>query len=67
MSELDKTIEELEAEVHAELEEAKAPGAAAGKADSMEKQEGEVEDLAKAVDDPESKESIGKKAAAKGA
>ena len=65
MSELDKTIEELEAEVHAELEEAKAPGAAAGKADSMEKQEGEVEDLAKAVDDPESKESIGKKAAAK--
>ena len=65
MSELDKTIEELEAEVHAELEEAKAPGATAGKADSMEKQEGEVEDLAKAVDDPESKESIGKKAAAK--
>ena len=65
MSELDKTIEELEAEVHAELEEAKAPGAAAGKADSMEKQEGEVEDLAKAVDKPESGESIGKKAAAK--
>ena len=65
MSELDKTIEELEAEIHAELEEAKAPGTSAGKADSMEKQEGEVEDLAKAVDDPESKESIGKKAAAK--
>ena len=65
MSELDKTIEELEAEVHAELEEAKAPGASGGKSDSMEKQEGEVEDLAKAVDDPESKESIGKKAAAK--
>jgi hypothetical protein len=65
MSELDKTIEELEAEVHAELEKAKAPGASGGKSDSMEKQEGEVEDLAKAVDDPESKESIGKKAAAK--
>jgi hypothetical protein len=65
MSELDKTIEELEAEVHAELEEAKAPGASGGKSDSMEKQEGEVEDLVKAVDDPESKESIGKKAAAK--
>ena len=65
MSELDKTIEELEAEIHAELEEAKAPGTSAGKADSMEKQEGEVEDLAKAVDNPESKESIGKKAAAK--
>ena len=65
MSELDKTIEELEAEVHAELEEAKAPGASGGKSDSMEKQEGEVEDLAKAVDDPESGESIGKKAAAK--
>jgi hypothetical protein len=65
MSELDKTIEELEAEVHAELEEAKAPGAPAGKADTMEKQEGEVEDLAKTVDTPESGESIGKKAAAK--
>jgi hypothetical protein len=65
MSELDKTIEELEAEVHAELEEAKAPGAPAGKADPMEKQEGEVEDLAKTVDTPESGESIGKKAVAK--
>ena len=65
MSDLDKTIEELEAEVHAELEEAKAPGATVGKSDSMEKQEGEVEDLAKTVEDPESKESIGKKAAAK--
>ena len=55
MSELDKTIEELEAEVSAELEEAKAPGATAGKGDSMEKQEGDVEDLGKPVVDPESK------------
>jgi len=67
MSELDKTIEELEAEVAAELEEAAqdAPKKGAAKADSMEKQEGEVEDLAKAVDNPESGESVGKKAAAK--
>ena len=65
MSELDKTIEELEAEVHAELEEAKAPGATAGKGDSMEKQEGDVEDLGKPVVDPESKDSAGKKASAK--
>ena len=47
MSELDKTIEELEAAVSLELEEAKAP--AVGKGDSMEKPEGEVEDLGKAV------------------
>ena len=65
MSELDKTIEELEAEVSAELEEAKQPTDGAAKADTMEKQEGEVEDLGKAVDKPESGESIGKKAAAK--
>ena len=65
MSELDKTIEELEAEVSAELEEAKAPGASAGKGDSMEKADGEVEDLGKAVVDPESKDSAGKKASAK--
>jgi len=65
MSELDKTIEELEAEVSAELEEAKAPGATAGKGDSMEKQEGDFEDLGKPVVDPESKDSAGKKASAK--
>ena len=47
MSELDKTIEELEAEVAAELEEAAqdAPTKGAAKADSMEKAEGEVQDL----------------------
>jgi hypothetical protein len=54
MSELDKTIEELEAEVQAELEEATAPGGNA-KGDSMEKVEGEVQDLGKAVVDPEEK------------
>ena len=55
MSELDKTIEELEAEVQAELEEAKQPTDGAGKSDSMEKVEGEVQDLGKAVVDPEEK------------
>ena len=65
MSELDKTIEELEAEVSAELAEASDPKSGAAKGDSMEKQEGDVEDLGKAVDDPESKDSAGKKAAAK--
>ena len=65
MSELDKTIEELEAEVSAELAEASSPKDGAAKGDSMEKQEGDVEDLGKAVDDPESKDSAGKKAAAK--
>ena len=49
MSELDKTIEELEAEVTAELEEAADPKAGAAKGDSMEKQEGEVQDLGPAV------------------
>ena len=65
MSELDKTIEELEAEVSAELAEASSPKDGAAKGDSMEKQEGDVEDLGKAVVDPESKDSAGKKAAAK--
>jgi hypothetical protein len=56
MSELDKTIEELEAEVQAELEEAKQPTDGAEKGDSkMEKVEGEVQDLGKAVVDPEEK------------
>ena len=47
MSELDKTIEELEAEVSAELEEAAqdAPKKGAAKGDSMDKVEGEVQDL----------------------
>jgi len=65
MSELDKTIEELEAEVNLELEEAKKPTDGAGKGDSMEKADGEVEDLGKAVVDPKSTDSVGKKATAK--
>ena len=57
MSELDKTIEELEAEVAAELEEAAqdAPKKGAEKGDSMEKVDGEVQDTGKAVVDPEEK------------
>ena len=57
MSDLDKTIEELEAEVAAELEEAAqdAPTKGAAKGDSMDKVEGEVQDLGKAVVDPEEK------------
>jgi len=58
MSELDKTIEELEAEVAAELEEAAqdAPKKGAAKGDSMEKVEGEVQDLGGAgADTPEEK------------
>jgi hypothetical protein len=57
MSELDKTIEELEAEVRAELEEATQPNAGAAKGDSMEKVEGEVQDLGPAVVDPEAKKN----------
>ena len=58
MSELDKTIEELEAEVSAELAEASqdAPAKGAAKGDSMEKVEGEVQDLGGAgADTPEEK------------
>ena len=58
MSELDKTIEELEAEVQAELEEAShdAPKKGAAKGDSMEKAEGEVQDLGAAGEaSPEAK------------
>lgn len=55
MSELDKTIEELEAEVQAELEEAKQPTDGAAKGDSMDKVKGEVQDLGKAVVSPDEK------------
>jgi len=55
MSELDKTIEELEAEVQAELEEAKQPTDGADKGDSMEKVKGEVQDLGNAVVSPDEK------------
>ena len=71
MSELDKTIEELEAEVLAELEEAEDPakkGAApAEKSDKIDKVTpgGEVEDTGAAVVDPEQKDAPAKKTAAK--
>jgi hypothetical protein len=56
MSELDKTIEELEAEVQAELEEAKQPTDGADKGDSkMEKVDGEVQDTGAAVVTPDEK------------
>ena len=66
--ELDKTIEELEAEVLDELEEANgadAPMKSAGKADPMDKVKGEVQDTGKPVVSPDQKDSPAKKAAAK--
>ena len=70
--ELEKTIEELEAEVLAELEEAEDPtkkGAApAEKADKLDNEktpDGEVDDLGNPVVDPEQKDAPAKKAAAK--
>jgi len=69
--ELEKTIEELEAEVLAELEEAEDPtkkGAApAEKADKLDGKTpgGEVDDLGKPVVDPEQKDAPAKKSAAK--
>ena len=57
MSELDKTIEELEAEVQSELDEAAQdmPTKGAAKSEPMDKVEGEVQDLGKAVDNPDEK------------
>ena len=69
--ELEKTIEELEAEVLAELEEAEDPtkkGASpAEKADKLDGKTpgGEVDDLGKPVVDPEQKDAPAKKSAAK--
>ena len=60
MSELEKTIEELEAEVLAELEEASQPSDSGGKADARQKVKDEVndeEDLGGA--DPEAKVEAG--------
>ena len=71
MSELEKTIEELEAEVLAELEEAEDPtkkGAApAEKADkvSVKTPGGEVQDTGKAVVEPDQKDAPVKKIIAK--
>ena len=67
-NELDKTIEELEAEVLDELEEANgadAPMKSAGKADKMDKVDGEVQDTGKPVVSPDQKDSPAKKVAAK--
>ena len=71
MSELEKTIEELEAEVLAELEEAEDPqkkGATpAEKADkvSVKTPGGEVQDTGKAVVEPDQKDAPIKKIIAK--
>ena len=68
-NELDKTIEELEAEVLAELEEANgadAPKKGAMKAEPMEKKpEGEVQDTGKAVVEPDQGDAPVKKVVAK--
>ena len=66
-NELDKSIEELEAEVLAELEEAAhdAPTKGAVPAEPMKKtKNGEVQDLGKAVTDPMQKAAPSKKASA---
>ena len=71
MSELDKTIEELEAEVLAELEEAEDPAKkGATPAEPQKKVKGstpggEVQDTGAAVVDPEQKDAPAKKTAAK--
>ena len=66
MSELELTIEELEAEVLAELEEAEDPTKkGAAPAEKGSKVEGEVQDTGKAVVDPEQKDAPAKKVAAK--
>lgn len=67
-NELDKTIEQLEAEVLAELEEANgqdAPKKSAVPAEKMDKVDGEVQDTGKAVVDTEQKDAPAKKVAAK--
>jgi hypothetical protein len=67
-NELDKTIEELEADVLGELDEANgadAPKKSAGSADKMDSIDGEVEDTGAAVTDPEQKDSPAKKIASK--
>jgi hypothetical protein len=57
MSDLDKTIEELEAEVKSELEEKADPKKGAAKGDAMEKPKGEVQDLGPAVVKGDEKDS----------
>ena len=67
-NELDKTIEELEAEVLGELEEANgqdAPKKSAAPADKIDTSKSDYEDTGKAVVDPEQKDSPAKKVASK--
>jgi len=67
-NELDKTIEELEAEVIGELEEANgqdAPMKSAAAADKMDTVDGEVEDTGAPVTSPSQKDSPAKKIASK--
>ena len=76
MSELEQTIEELEAEVLAELEEASQPSDTGGKADAPQKVKDEVNDeedlggadpeakVEKGADEDRKEKSIGKKASA---
>ena len=67
-NELDQTIEELEAEVLGELEEANgqdAPKKSAGAPDKIDTSKSDYEDTGKPVVDPEQKESPAKKIAAK--
>ena len=68
MAEIDKTIEELEAEVIAELEEANgadAPKESAAPAEKMDKVDGEVQDTGKPVVEPDQKDAPAKKVVAK--
>ena len=67
-NELDKTIEELEAEVLGELEEANgqdAPMKSAAPADKIDTSKSDYEDTGKAVVDPKQKDSPAKKIASK--
>ena len=65
MSELDQTIEELEAEVLAELEEAEDPTKQGAAPAEKSKMKNDAEDTGKPVVDPEQKEAPAKKVAAK--
>jgi len=67
-NELDKTIEELEAEVLGELEEANgqdAPMKSAGAPDKIDTSESDYEDTGAPVVSPDQKDSAAKKLAAK--
>ena len=65
MSELDQTIEELEAEVLAELEEAEDPTKQGAAPAEKSKMKNDAEDTGKPVVDPEQKDAPAKKVAAK--